>query len=80
MLAGEDENAPQSFNNNLGFKVPKYSNAYMLVYIRIDDWERIQCNVVEEDIAEPLRVRFKVGSNTQAYGTERTRCAVSRMR
>jgi len=56
---GEDENAPQSFNNNLGFKVPKYSNAYMLVYIRINDWERIQCNVVEEDIAEPLRVRFK---------------------
>jgi ubiquitin carboxyl-terminal hydrolase 7 len=58
---GEDDNAtPGGFNNNLAFKVPKYSNAYMLVYIRVEDWDRIQCGVAEADIAEPLRVRLKV--------------------
>lgn len=57
---GEDDNAtPGGFNNNLAFKVPKYSNAYMLVYIRVEDWDRIQCGVAEADIAEPLRVRLK---------------------
>ncbi|KAI3863559.1 hypothetical protein MKW92_011884 [Papaver armeniacum] len=37
----------------------RYSNAYMLVYIRESDREEIMCNVDEMDIAKHLRVRFK---------------------
>lgn len=44
--------------NNSPFKFTKYSNAYMLVYIRKSDKEKIICNVDEKDIAEHLRVRF----------------------
>ncbi|XP_023929857.1 ubiquitin C-terminal hydrolase 12 isoform X5 [Quercus suber] len=44
--------------NNSPFKFTKYSNAYMLVYIRESDKEKIICNV-DEDIAEHLRIRLK---------------------
>lgn len=44
--------------NNSPFKFTKYSNAYMLVYIRESDKENIICNVDEKDIAEHLRVRI----------------------
>ncbi|KAI3915068.1 hypothetical protein MKW92_007257 [Papaver armeniacum] len=37
----------------------KYSNAYMLVYIRESDRDKIICNVDENDIAEHLRMRLK---------------------
>nr|GEX04170.1 ubiquitin carboxyl-terminal hydrolase 12-like isoform X2 [Tanacetum cinerariifolium] len=37
----------------------KYSNAYMLVYIRESDQENMMCNVDENDIAEHLRIRLK---------------------
>jgi hypothetical protein len=43
--------------NNSPFKFTKYSNAYMLVYIRESDKEKVICNVDEKDIAEHLRVR-----------------------
>lgn len=42
--------------NNTPFKFTKYSNAYMLVYIRESDKEKVICNVDEKDIAEHLRV------------------------
>ena len=45
--------------NNTPFKFTKYSNAYMLVYIRESDKEKIMCNVDEKDIAEHLRVRLQ---------------------
>jgi ubiquitin carboxyl-terminal hydrolase 7 len=45
--------------NNTPFKFTKYSNAYMLVYIRESDKEKIMCNVDEKDIAEHLRIRLK---------------------
>ncbi|KAL0299092.1 UNVERIFIED_CONTAM: Ubiquitin carboxyl-terminal hydrolase 12 [Sesamum radiatum] len=45
--------------NNSPFKFTKYSNAYMLVYIRESDKEKIICNVDEKDIAEHLRIRLK---------------------
>lgn len=54
-----DEQLPQTnpgFNNS-PFKFTKYSNAYMLVYIRECDKDKIICNVDEKDIAEHLRVR-----------------------
>jgi len=44
--------------NNTPFKFTKYSNAYMLVYIRDSDKDKIICNVDEKDIAEHLRVSF----------------------
>ncbi|KAH0747674.1 hypothetical protein KY285_009331 [Solanum tuberosum] len=57
---GEEElpHANPAFNNS-PFKFTKYSNAYMLVYIRESDKEKIICNVDEKDIAEHLRVRLK---------------------
>lgn len=42
--------------NNTPFKFTKYSNAYMLVYIRESDKDKIICSVDEKDIAEHLRV------------------------
>jgi ubiquitin carboxyl-terminal hydrolase 7 len=45
--------------NNTPFKFTKYSNAYMLVYIRESDKDKIMCNVDEKDIAEHLRIRLK---------------------
>ncbi|XP_059628518.1 ubiquitin C-terminal hydrolase 12-like isoform X2 [Cornus florida] len=58
---GGEEELPQTnpgFNNS-PFKFTKYSNAYMLVYIRESDKEKIICNVDEKDIAEHLRTRLK---------------------
>ncbi|XP_074566066.1 ubiquitin C-terminal hydrolase 13-like isoform X2 [Curcuma longa] len=54
---GEEEMNP-GFNNT-PFKFTKYSNAYMLVYIRESDKDKIMCNVDEKDIAEHLRIRLK---------------------
>ncbi|RXH81275.1 hypothetical protein DVH24_005189 [Malus domestica] len=47
--------------NRTSFSLTKYSNAYMLVYIRDSDKEKIMCNVDEKDIAEHLRIRLKKG-------------------
>ncbi|XP_057507402.1 ubiquitin C-terminal hydrolase 13-like isoform X2 [Actinidia eriantha] len=57
---GGEEELPQTNPgfNNTPFKFTKYSNAYMLVYIRESDKEKIICNVDEKDIAEHLRVRL----------------------
>ncbi|CAH8321728.1 unnamed protein product [Eruca vesicaria subsp. sativa] len=58
---GGEEELPQTNPgfNNPPFKFTKYSNAYMLVYIRDSDKDKIICNVDEKDIAEHLRVRLK---------------------
>ncbi|KAJ0982593.1 hypothetical protein J5N97_010848 [Dioscorea zingiberensis] len=58
---GGEEELPQTNPgfNNTPFKFTKYSNAYMLVYIRESDKEKVICNVDEKDIAEHLRVRLK---------------------
>ncbi|XP_060958514.1 ubiquitin C-terminal hydrolase 13 isoform X4 [Cannabis sativa] len=58
---GGEEELPQTNPgfNNTPFKFTKYSNAYMLVYIRESDKDKIICNVDEKDIAEHLRVRLK---------------------
>ncbi|XP_043711919.1 ubiquitin C-terminal hydrolase 12 isoform X6 [Telopea speciosissima] len=58
---GGEEELPQTNPgfNNTPFKFTKYSNAYMLVYIRESDKEKIICNVDEKDIAEHLRIRLK---------------------
>ncbi|XVE75807.1 hypothetical protein DITRI_Ditri12bG0121700 [Diplodiscus trichospermus] len=58
---GGEEELPQTNPgfNNTPFKFTKYSNAYMLVYIRESDKDKIICNVDEKDIAEHLRIRLK---------------------
>ncbi|MBA0607912.1 hypothetical protein Godav_020175 [Gossypium davidsonii] len=58
---GGEEELPQTNPgfNNTPFKFTKYSNAYMLVYIRESDKDKIICNVDEKDIAEHLKVRLK---------------------
>jgi len=38
---GEDENPPPGTGFNT-FKFTKYSNAYMLVYVRASDWNRVR--------------------------------------
>ncbi|KAI3831116.1 hypothetical protein MKX03_017220 [Papaver bracteatum] len=45
----------------------KYSNAYMLVYIRESDRDEIMCNVDEKDIAEHLRIRLKKEEEEKAH-------------
>ncbi|KAI7736785.1 hypothetical protein M8C21_016432, partial [Ambrosia artemisiifolia] len=57
----DDERLPQTNPgyNNAPFKFTKYSNAYMLVYIRESDKDKIICDVDEKDIAEHLRIRLK---------------------
>ncbi|KAK3228593.1 hypothetical protein Dsin_000474 [Dipteronia sinensis] len=57
---GGEEELPHTnpgFNNS-PFKFTKYSNAYMLVYIRESDKDKIICNVDVNDIAEHLRLRL----------------------
>ncbi|KAG6693931.1 hypothetical protein I3842_09G025300 [Carya illinoinensis] len=57
---GEEELPPTNPGfNNTPFKFTKYSNAYMLVYIRESEKDKIICNVDEKDIAEHLRIRLK---------------------
>lgn len=53
--------------NNTPFKFTKYSNAYMLVYIRESDKDKIICNVDEKDIAEHLRVRSRFNCKVVGY-------------
>ncbi|CAA2983781.1 ubiquitin carboxyl-terminal hydrolase 12-like isoform X2 [Olea europaea subsp. europaea] len=58
---GGEEELPQTNPgfNNTPFKFTKYSNAYMLVYIRVSDKDKIICDVDAKDIAEHLRIRLK---------------------
>ncbi|CAM6018715.1 unnamed protein product [Sphagnum balticum] len=58
---GGEEELPQTNPgfNNTPFKFTKYSNAYMLVYIREADKDKVICNVDEKDIAEHLQIRLK---------------------
>ncbi|CAN4120117.1 unnamed protein product [Withania somnifera] len=58
---GGEEELPQTNPgfNNTPFRFTKYSNAYMLVYIRESDKEKIMCSVDEKDIAEHVRARLK---------------------
>eukprot|EP00899_Mesostigma_viride_P017736 jgi/Mesvir1/25964/Mv20952-RA.3 len=51
---GEDEN----LNNWPGCRFSKYSSAYMLVYVRKSDKERIMCPVTEKSLAPHLQERL----------------------
>lgn len=61
-FGGEDETPPPA----PGFTAPtlkltKYSNAYMLVYIRQSSWKDIMLEVGQNDIAEHVCSRLEVG-------------------
>ena len=63
-FGGEDETPPPA----PGFTAPtlkltKYSNAYMLVYVRESSWKDIMLEVSQEDIAEHVRSRLEVSSS-----------------
>ncbi|KAL0336707.1 UNVERIFIED_CONTAM: Ubiquitin carboxyl-terminal hydrolase 12 [Sesamum radiatum] len=45
--------------NNAPFKFTRYSNAYMLVYIRESDKDKILCDIDERDISEHIKERLK---------------------
>ena len=44
-----------------GLKFTRFSNAYMLVYVRLSDWDRIMCPVEKEEMSPYLRERLEVG-------------------
>lgn len=52
---------PQT-NPEYGFQISQNSNAYLLVYIRESDKEKIMCTVDQKDIGEHLRVRYSTSS------------------
>lgn len=54
---GEDEKpAPAGFGQPI--RLTKFSNAYMLVYVRESEWNNIMCEVRETDISEHVRARL----------------------
>ncbi|KAL3620230.1 ubiquitin carboxyl-terminal hydrolase 13 [Castilleja foliolosa] len=57
LYGGEEEINPGI--NNILFKFTKHSNAYMLVYIRESDTDKIMCQVDEKDIAKHLMERLQ---------------------
>uniref|UniRef100_A0A7S2Z4X2 ubiquitinyl hydrolase 1 n=1 Tax=Chloropicon laureae TaxID=464258 RepID=A0A7S2Z4X2_9CHLO len=52
------DNTNPGFGNNMPLKMARFSNAYMLVYIRDSDRDHILCDVTKEDIAKHLRERL----------------------
>lgn len=68
-FGGEDETPPPA----PGFTAPtlkltKYSNAYMLVYVRQSSWKDIMLEVKENDIADHVRSRLEVGFPCSTFG------------
>ena len=61
-FGGEDETPPPAPGYTAPtLKLTKYSNAYMLVYIRESSWKGIMLEVSQDDIAEHVRSRLEVG-------------------
>ncbi|KAL0417529.1 UNVERIFIED_CONTAM: Ubiquitin carboxyl-terminal hydrolase 12, partial [Sesamum radiatum] len=56
-LYGGEETNPGI--NNAPFKFTRHSNAYMLVYIRESDKDKILCDIDERDISEDIKERLK---------------------
>jgi len=57
-FGGDSDNQP-GYGNNAPLKAQmRYSNAYMLVYVRDSDRDHILCEVTKEDIAQHLRDRL----------------------
>ncbi|KAG1672785.1 hypothetical protein FOA52_002773 [Chlamydomonas sp. UWO 241] len=54
---GGDDDSMGSFGG--GLKYAKNSNAYMLVYVRQSDWDKVMGDSTEEELAGPLRERLE---------------------
>lgn len=64
-FGGDDD--PPGLNGNIpSFKMARFSNAYMLVYVRDCDRHWVFCDVPETDIAEHLRLRTKREADERA--------------
>ena len=60
-FGGEDKTPPPAPGfTSPTLKLTKYSNAYMLVYVRESSWKDIMLDVSQNDIAEHVRSRLKV--------------------
>ena len=44
-FGGEEESASVMPGTIPSHRFPKYSNAYMLVYVRLEEWDKIMCEV-----------------------------------
>lgn len=55
---GDDERLPPGGFNNT-FRLTKYANAYMLVYVRESEWEAVMCQVTLGDISAHVQARLK---------------------
>lgn len=53
---GDDDSA---LGNEPRYKYAKHSNAYMLVYVRASDFDRVLCATGEQQLAPELLQRFK---------------------
>jgi ubiquitin carboxyl-terminal hydrolase 7 len=53
--------------NTTPLRFTKYSNAYMLVYIRESDKEKIICDLNEKDISEHLKTRLRKEHEEKEY-------------
>jgi len=60
---GEDELSAPFQGQHLRRAAP--SNAYMLVYVRISDWDRVFCPVTKEDLNVHLMRRLEVSTGVQ---------------
>lgn len=60
LCAGEADPVTMSSFGGGGIKYAKQSTAYMLVYIRDSDWDRILCHSDKEDLVEHIRRRLEV--------------------
>lgn len=58
--SGEDDSGAISNFGGSGLKYAKQSTAYMLVYIRESDWDRILCDSGKDDLVEHVRRRLEV--------------------
>ncbi len=61
----------------LPLKYAKYSNAYMLVYVRVNDWPSIMCDTTKDDIAKHLldRLEVRVGGKVAGDSNLRVQCS-----
>jgi len=56
---GEDNKPGVPTFGNTGLRLARFSNAYMLVYVRESEWDTVMCSVTESDISEHVRARLK---------------------
>lgn len=55
---GDDEKPPPTGYGHNPIRLSKFSNAYMLVYVRESEWDNIMCDVTQADISEHVRARL----------------------